>query len=367
MRFISTHTASALVLLCLGCQHQKPPLPRPRANQKAEAASLHATPSRNAVIKNDAPSKTDTANANEGPLDPQWPPVHPASHEDELKASELVRAQLEAGKPLPALEEPLVQGDHPGIYVEEGRIGGFDYVEVIVGPMLHPDEPMPLVILIHGRGGRPHIPEGPYPTEKPFRLWLPRGPDPLDGGYNWLATWTNSGEIDLLTRSLAARADELMPAIEAFARLNPTIGKPVVAGFSQGGILSFALATRYPSQFKAAFPIAGWLPPALIPQARDHGPDYPFIHALHGSDDITVPTAKGRDTVAALKDLGIHIEYTEVPGVAHVVTPEMNQLVRSWILAAIQTAASPHESSPHENSPPASSVPPLASPHSTAN
>ncbi len=302
-----------LLLLTLACQPQEPTEHAPQVTSQAEEAHAY-----------------------QGPIDPQWPPADPTSQEVELKASKLVRKQLEAGKPLSALESPLVAGDHPGIYVEEGRIGGFDYVEVILGPMTHPDEPMPLVILIHGRGGRPHIPEGPYETKQPLRLFLPRGPDHLNGGYNWLATWTNSGEIELLTRSLSARVDDLMPAIEAFAELNPTIGKPVLAGFSQGGILSFALATRYPSRFKAVFPISGWLPPALVPEAREGGVDYPLIHALHGSDDTTVPTEKDRETVVALRAVGIEVEYTEIPGVAHVVTPEMNHMVRGWILGVVQ-------------------------------
>ena len=122
-----------------------------------------------------------------------------------------------------------------------------------------------------------------------------------------------------------------MPAIEAFARLHKTKGKPVLVGFSQGGILSFALATRFPDKFHAAFPIAGWLPPSLIPKEKKPGIKYPYIHALHGGKDKVVSTEKGRQTVEALRKAGIHVDYTEVPKVGHVISSEMNLQVRDWV------------------------------------
>lgn len=262
----------------------------------------------------------------EGPIDPQWPPTHAADLEVELKAARIIRRALKRGERPP--REQLLDGDTNGVYADEGRIGGFDYIEVVLGPMAHPDEVMPLLILLHGRGGRPTIPKGPYLTTRPIRVFIPRGPDPLQGGFNWLATWTNSGKYELLSRSLVGRVDQLMPAIEAYAKLRPTEGKPIVAGFSQGGILSYALAIRYPAQFEAVFPIAGWLPPGLLPTAKMPGVKYPFIHAFHGGSDTVVPTEKGRASVQALRKAGIAIEYSEFPGVGHEVTPEINQSVR---------------------------------------
>lgn len=270
----------------------------------------------------------------QGPIDPEWPPSHPADLEIELKAARILRRTLKRGARPP--RESLLEGDAPGVFAEEGRIGGFDYIEVVLGHEAHPDEEMPLVILLHGRGGRPRIPQGPVPADLALRLFIPRGPDPLQGGFNWLATWTNSGKLELLSRSLAGRVDQLMPAIEAFSRLRPTRGKPIVAGFSQGGILSFALATRYPEQFSAAIPIAGWLPPGMLPTEKKAGASYPLIHAFHGQKDMTVPTEKGRMTVEALRSIGIAVEYTEVPGVGHDVSPEINQQVRREIALLVE-------------------------------
>ncbi len=222
----------------------------------------------------------------EGPIDPEWPPRHPTDVSLHLQASRLLRSQAQAsaktktksneqGKP-----EVVVPSTHKGVHVEAGKIGAFSYLEVILGDIYSPDDAMPLVVLLHGRGGRASVPQGPFRNDVPIRLFIPQAPDPLGDGFTWLATWTNSGKTQLLTRSLSARADQLAPAIEAFSRMRPTLGKPILVGFSQGGIMSFTLATRYPKMFSAAFPIAGWLPPALYPEPRKKQKfKYPYIYA----------------------------------------------------------------------------------------
>lgn len=271
-----------------------------------------------------------------GPIDPQWPPQRASELEVELSANRLILQHLERGQWGRPSGPPLITVHTSNLHAEEGRIAGFDYIEVIVGETHGASEPLPLVVLLHGRGGRPTIPPGPYGTKAPMRLFIPRGPDKLNGGYNWLATWTNAGKEELLARSLAGRADELAVAIKVFSELRPTLGKPIVVGFSQGGILAFGLAIRHPSIFSAVFPLAGWLPEALIPAETDESIVYPYIHALHGGADKTVPTDSGRNTVNLLRLFGVRIEYDEFPGVGHRVSPEMNAVVRSELGSLVE-------------------------------
>ena len=97
--------------------------------------------------------------------------------------------------------------------------------------------------------------------------------------------------------------------------------------------MSFTLATRYPKMFSAAFPIAGWLPPALYPEPRKKQKfKYPYIYAQHGSVDTTVPTALGRKTIQALRARGLRVDYREEPGTGHIVTAKMNQEARSALV-----------------------------------
>lgn len=262
-----------------------------------------------------------------GPIDPEWPPRRAGSLEVEIAASRLVRARLETHpNGDPAQFEELRRG----IHVERGQIGVFHYLEVIVGRPKHPDDPLPLVIVLHGRGNRPQIPNGPLEGPVPFRMFIPQAPDALGDGFTWLAVPTLSSDGQLFTRSLSGRVDQLAPAIEAFVQLRPTLGKPILVGFSQGAIMTFTLATRYPSLFAAAFPIAGWLPPELYPTPRK-GERYPYFFAQHGGADTIVPTIKDRETVTALRARGLRVDYKEAPGIPHVVSPEMSAAVRSSV------------------------------------
>ena len=266
-----------------------------------------------------------------GPIDPEWPPSHPADLEVELRAGALLRERQDRGEKVNP-KEKLFEGDYSNVYASQGRIGNFDYIESIVGDVDSIDAELPLVVLLHGRGGRPSIPYAGMAGDPPVRVFSPRAPDPLGkNGFTWFATWSTSGQTELLARSIVGRADELAPAIQAYSKLRPTRGKPIVAGFSQGGILTYALVTRYPHLFAAAFPVAGWVPESNLPKRPDKGSKYPLIHAMHGTTDVTVPFSDGRATVEALGRLGIKVEFTEVPGVAHEVTPEMGQTVRGWI------------------------------------
>ena len=266
-----------------------------------------------------------------GPIDPEWPPSHPADLEVELRAGRLLRERQDKGERVNP-KVTLFEGDYSNVYASQGRIGNFDYIESIVGDVDSIDAELPLVVLLHGRGGRPSIPYAGMAGDPPVRVFSPRAPDKLgENGFTWFATWSTSGQTELLARSIVGRADELAPAIQAYSKLRPTRGKPIVAGFSQGGILTYALVTRYPHLFTAAFPVAGWIPEANLPPAPKKGSTFPLIHAMHGTIDETVPFADGRATVEALGRRGIKVEFTEVPGVAHVVTPEMGQTVRGWI------------------------------------
>jgi phospholipase/carboxylesterase len=103
----------------------------------------------------------------------------------------------------------------------------------------------------------------------------------------------------------------------------------LVTGFSQGGILSFALAARHPDAVAKAFPVAGLLPGALAPKARAA----PVV-AFHGTADDVLDVEGGRAAVAAFQAAGGEALLREYPGVRHTITTAMR--VELW--AEIQKA-----------------------------
>jgi phospholipase/carboxylesterase len=164
---------------------------------------------------------------------------------------------------------------------------------------------------------------------------LPYGTESAGDGFAWFAHWSDDPAFADETRSAA---DRVAAMIAEIARLRPTVGKPIVTGFSQGGILSFTLAVLHPELVRAAFPAGGFLAPALYPSVWPKGLAMSRLHAFHGTDDETVPVTKARATVQRLKEVGVPAELTEYPGVRHQISNEMRHDMMLDIEAAIRPA-----------------------------
>jgi phospholipase/carboxylesterase len=163
------------------------------------------------------------------------------------------------------------------------------------------------------------------------RLIVPRGLTPYGGGYSWFPLQQALASDDVGQGILRA-ATALAATIERVAAERPTRGKAIVTGFSQGGALTFALALHHPRVVGAAFPIGGWVPPAVLPGAGAAAPASPALVALHGEDDRRVPIGPTRDAIAALDGRGVKARLASYPGVGHTVSGEMRrdllQLIR---------------------------------------
>ncbi|MEZ4338748.1 MAG: hypothetical protein R3B82_19190 [Sandaracinaceae bacterium] len=158
-----------------------------------------------------------------------------------------------------------------------------------------PDAELPMIVVLHGRGGVPEAPTGPYlDLDVPVRVILPRGPLRSGDGYAWMPVSAHRGETEALTGPLRARLQELTDAMEIWQVRHPTRGRPIVTGFSQGGILAATLAVADPEAIERAYPIAGWIPPSLLPSAYDPFERHVPIHAFHGADDPVIGAARTR-------------------------------------------------------------------------
>lgn len=179
-----------------------------------------------------------------------------------------------------------------------------------------PEDRLPLIIAVHGLGDRPEafldVFEG-LPLRA--RIVAVRGLDPYLDGFAWFPLGGADGEGGAFRRAV----DALAAAIPEVARQRPTCGLPVITGFSQGGMLSFALAARAPAIVRAAVPIAGRLPMSMLPLAL---PDpRPEVTALHGTADGRIPFAQGDTSVQALRARGFRAEMRAFEGVGHVIPP----------------------------------------------
>jgi phospholipase/carboxylesterase len=201
------------------------------------------------------------------------------------------------------------------------QAGELVYLEMITGGAAE-DARLPLVVAIHGLGDKPQQFAGMFfGFDVPARIALPRGPDAYGDGYSWFA-FRAGGDVSRVSAGIERAAAKLAVAIADIVGRRPTAGSPIVTGFSQGGMLSFALAVHHPDMVGSAVPIGGWLPPPLWPTAP--APEgAPKIVALHGSDDSLVPIAPTRDAVQALRERGYDATLETFEGVRHTVPSVM--------------------------------------------
>ncbi len=205
----------------------------------------------------------------------------------------------------------------------EPRPAALDYLVRLTGGASASDN-LPMIVAIHGLGDSPAGFFGllaAYPGRA--RVILPAGPYPAGaGGRSWFEVRARRGRgIWLSEPELIESTDRIAALVREQLARHPTRGKPIVTGFSQGGILTFSLAARHPDLFCLAVPMGGLLPESMRPEAGPSGRSLPRIRALHGAADPLVPAPQARATVAHLQAIGIDASLEEFPGVGHRVPP----------------------------------------------
>jgi phospholipase/carboxylesterase len=201
-------------------------------------------------------------------------------------------------------------------------------VERVVGGATA-EQALPLLIAVHGLGDTPEnflrVFDG-FP--EPARIVAPRGPYPWGEGAAWSTVMLADASPEALQAQLAEGSERVVALAEWLPGQRPTVGKPVITGFSQGGMVSFAVAARHPEAIAGAIPVAGWLPDGLVPPAL--AVVVP-IRALHGEADDRLPLAATQQTVARLRAAGADVELKTYPGVGHTLTGPMRaDLLRAF-------------------------------------
>lgn len=223
--------------------------------------------------------------------------------------------------PGPAASQPQ---DAPVAVAPAARpiAGELHYVERILGGA-KPEDTLPMIIAIHGLGDDPdnfaHLFDA-YGGKA--RLILPQGVDATeDGGWSWFPIRARTNDVDALASGIEASADKLAVSIAALRESRPTLGAPIVTGFSQGGMLAFTLAVHHPGQVGFAIPVGGWLPPPLWPDA---GPTatHPNVVALHGTADNAVLYEPTKEAIEALVAKGYAVTLKSYEGVRHAIPPQ---------------------------------------------
>jgi phospholipase/carboxylesterase len=136
----------------------------------------------------------------------------------------------------------------------------------------------------------------------------------------------NDDEQAVLSRDLiAACIDEVVQLYKVDKN------KITLLGFSQGTILSFAVALSYPEKVKNVIGLSGYIHEPMLKKGYTNN-DFSQLHVYssHGSEDQVIPVEWARKTKPFLTKLNIDCTYSEFP-VGHGVAPQNFYELKAWL------------------------------------
>ena len=189
------------------------------------------------------------------------------------------------------------------------------------------DGPFPTIVALHGWGASAHDLLGlaPYLHGGEALVLCPQGPMSLPvgsgaTGYGWFPI-TGGAPPD--ASAFEAAVDRLAAFLDALYERYPVDpARLVLLGFSQGGVMAYALALRDPRRYAALVALSSWLPEALANQVGRCPDDAPLpIFVSHGTEDPMIPVARAQESNQRLLALGYEPAYHEY-AMQHEIRPE---------------------------------------------
>jgi phospholipase/carboxylesterase len=196
-------------------------------------------------------------------------------------------------------------------------------------------EKNPLLLLLHGYGSNEEDLFS-FASELPEEYYVISARAPYDmmyGSYAWYAINFDADENKFsdLDQARTSR-DVIANFIDELIAAYPIDKQQVtLIGFSQGTILSYAVALSYPQKVQRVVAISGYLNTEIATENYGQN-DFKnlTIFASHGTADQVIPIDWARKAKPALDALGIQTTYKEYP-IGHGVSPQNFYDFRSWL------------------------------------
>jgi phospholipase/carboxylesterase len=194
----------------------------------------------------------------------------------------------------------------------------------------------PLLLLLHGYGSNEEDLFS-FATELPDHYYIISARAPYDllyGSYAWYAINFDADQNKFSDNEQAKISRDLIASFidELLANYPIDATKVSLIGFSQGSILSYAVALSYPEKIEKVVAMSGYLNLEIV--AEDYlknNFNNLKIFASHGTVDQVIPVEWARKTPAILENLGIQILYKEYP-IGHGVSPQNFYDFKNWLL-----------------------------------
>ena len=193
----------------------------------------------------------------------------------------------------------------------------------------------PLLLLLHGYGSN-DADLFSFAKELPDDYYVVAARAPYDlqyGSYAWYAINFDADENKFsdLEQAKTSR-DKIVDFIDELVAHYPIDPNNItLVGFSQGSILSYAIALSYPEKVQRVVAMSGYLNTEMaVENFAENDFSNLNIFASHGTVDQVIPIDWARKTKPALDALGIKNVYKEYP-VGHGVAPQNFFDFRDWL------------------------------------
>jgi phospholipase/carboxylesterase len=202
-------------------------------------------------------------------------------------------------------------------------------------------EPQGALVLLHGRGADENDLYPLLDLLDPERRLLgitPRGPLALPpGGAHWYALGGLGTPERQTFLSSYERLTDFLDSLAAESGIPPE--RTVLAGFSQGAVMTYALGLGAGRPRPAAMIALSGFIPTVDGFELDLSPPFPPIAIGHGTYDSVIPVGFGRQAQAVLTEAGADLLYREYP-LPHTVDPRFMAELVPWISEALARSRS---------------------------
>jgi phospholipase/carboxylesterase len=201
------------------------------------------------------------------------------------------------------------------------------------------NQPEGLLVLFHGRGADENDLFGVLDLLDPDRKLLgvtPRGPLSLPpGGAHWYALGgLGTPDPETFTPTFEA-VSQWLDELAAETGIAPA--KTVLGGFSQGGVMTYALGLGKGRPRPAAMITLSGFVPSVPGFELDLTPPLPPLAIGHGTYDPVIGVEWGRKARELLEEAGADVLYREYP-LPHTIDPRFALELRDWLAERLAVA-----------------------------
>jgi len=172
-----------------------------------------------------------------------------------------------------------------------------------------------LLVMIHGYGSNEEDLFGlVQDLPEDFIILSLRAPrDTMYGGYSWYDIDFSNAEKFINVEQAEDSINYIITTIEKIKHKYQLNEKTHLMGFSQGGILSYALSLRFPELFHKVAVLSAYPEKKILKDISSNKKSLSEMRFFisHGSQDVTIPIDFGKQATDMLYDLGCFFSFKE--------------------------------------------------------